>query len=288
MKFDFWSFHAYLGWTDASDPSRYPPTSLSTVPPPNVPFNFGSRLSAFKDILIRRGLGSTPVMCTEYAWQDGDGSASWGFKEPGKSARGSMTDHRSAARTLHAIEIVRTAPYRIEAMFWAQGVGGSLAQPDGQKWGYSYNPLVVYHQGRWHYKASYYAFWMLGKVYRAPLIVSTTVSNPKLGVMPSANGIVIYNKSPQAQAVTLSVNGVAADRKCTMYLVDSKTYKTSQGGLDAVISGPTDPVPPRVAGVSNVGQALKALRTLGPEAVVCILFEKPIAFDITTYKYRPR
>ena len=267
MKFDFWSFHAYLGWTDASDPSRYPTSD---------PFNFGSRLVAFKEILKRRGLGTATLICSEYAWQDGDGSASWGFKEPGKSARGSMTDHRSAARTLHAIEIVRAAPYPVQLTYWAQGVGGTLAAPDGQKWGYAYNPLVVYHENRWRYKASYYAFWMVGKVYGSRLIRETTNKNPKLGVVPSANGIIIFNKSPQAQAVSLSVNGVSASRKCTMYLVDSKTFRTSKGGLDAVVTGPTDPTPPRVVGVTTVGQALKSLRTLGPEATVCIVFDKQI------------
>lgn len=267
MKFDFWSFHAYLGWTDGSDPSTYPPAP--------GPYNFGSRVSAFKDILKRRGLGLTPVMCTEYAWQDGDGSASWGFKEPGKSARGSMTDHRSAARTLHAIEIVRFAPYDVAFTFWAQGVGGSVAQPDGQKWGYSYNPLVVYHEGQWRYKASYYAFWMIGKFYESHEIRYTN-TNPKLGVVTSANGIIVFNKSPQTQSLTVSLKGIAADRKCTMYLVNAKTYKTSRGGLDAVISGPTDPTPPRVGGVTNVGAALKALKTLGPEATACILFSSPI------------
>ena len=268
MKFDFWSFHAYLGWTDASDPSAYPPAP--------GPYNFGSRLSAFKDVLKRRGLGTATVMCTEYAWQDGDGSASWGFGDPAKSARGSMTDHRSAARTVHAIEIVRAAPYPVHLAFWAQGVGGTQAAPEGQKWGYAYNPLVVFHEGRWRYKASYYAFWMIGRVYGARLVRSTSIKNPKIGVVPTANGILLFNKSPQAQPVTLSVNGVSANRKCTMYLVDSKTFKTSQGGLDAVVSGPTDPVPPRVEGVTTLGQALKHLRILGPEATVCILFDKPI------------
>jgi hypothetical protein len=267
MKFDFWSFHAYLGWTDASDPSAYPPAP--------GPYNFESRLVAFKDILKRRGLGTAAVMCTEYAWQDGDGSASWGFKEPQKSARGSMTDHRSAARTVHAIEIVRAAPYPVNLAFWAQGVGGTQAAPEGQKWGYAYNPLVVFHEGRWRYKASYYAFWMIGRVYGSRLIRSS-IKNSKIGVVSTANGILLFNKSPQAQAVTLSVNGVSANRKCTMYLVDSKTFKTSQGGLDAVVSGPTDPVPPRVADVTTLGQALKHLRILGPEATACILFDKPI------------
>ena len=268
MKFDFWSFHSYLGWTDRSDPSSYPPAE--------VHYNFGSQVKLFKETLNRRGLGTTTVICSEYAWQDGDGAASWGFKEPGKSARGSMTDHRSAARTLQAIEIVRNAPYPVALAFWAQGVGGTLAAPDGQKWGYAYNPLVIYHENRWRYKASYYAFWMVCKVYGSRLIRETKNKNPKLGVVPSANGIIIFNKSPQAQAVTLSVNGVSASRKCTMYLVDSKTFRTSKGGLDAVVSGPTNPTPPRVVGVTTVGQALKSLRTLGPEAVACIVFEKQI------------
>ena len=274
MKFDFWSFHMYLGWTDGTDPSTYPPNQ--GAPPVKSEYNFDSQLTAFKDILKRRGLGYSPVMCTEYAWQDGDGSASWGFKEPGKSARGSMTDHRSAARTLHALELVRTAMYDVYATFWAQGVGGTVAAPPGEKWGYAYNPLVIYHQGKWRYKASYYAFWMIGKVYGSAMVWNPDVKNRKLGVVPSENGIIIFNKSPQAQPLTVSLKGVAAGRECILFLVDSKTFRTSQGGLDAVVSGPADPLPPRVAGVTTVGQALKNLRVLGPEATACILFESPI------------
>jgi hypothetical protein len=261
MRFDFWSFHAYLGWTDATDTSQYPPAP--------GPYNFASRAAKFRAALQRKGLGGATVVCTEYAWQDGDGATSWGFKDAKKSARRSMTDHRSAARALHAIDIVRATP-GVDRAYWAQGVGTAFGPPD-QKYAYAYNPLVVYHNGAYRYKAGYYAFWMYGKLAGARG-VAAVASNPKLGVLATKRGVIVYNKSPAAQPVSLAVAGAPGDTPCELYVVDAQTYKLSAGGLDAVVSGPTRPVPPRVAGVATLAQAQARLASLGPEAVACLLF----------------
>jgi hypothetical protein len=256
MSFAFWSFHLYLGWTDATDPSAAPNAFLG-------------RATAFRNILRKRGI-TAGIVCTEYAWQDGDGEASWGFKEQARSARGSMTDHRSCARTLAAMDIVRGAGALAERAYWAQGVGSTLAAPAGKKWGYAYNCLVIWHhlEKRYRYKASYYAFWMYAKL-AAGEGVAVQSKNKKLGVLATKKGVLVYNKSPAPQAV--SVSGLRGDAKCVLHLVDAKTFKLSAGGLDAVVSGPTSPTPPAVPGVATVAQALAALKTLGPEATACIL-----------------
>jgi hypothetical protein len=76
-----------------------------------------------------------------------------------------------------------------------------------------------------------------------------------------------------------------------MYRVDDSTYKVSVplSSIDAVVSGPTSPAPPRQAGVATVTQALAWLEghQLGGEASVMLdiaAFAPPLSNGDTTSK----
>ena len=185
-----------------------------------------------------------------------------------------MVGHASCARTLHAIDIVVRDPTIVRA-YWAQGVG-SKADDGKYRHIYAYDPFVVYDQDRkqYRYKASYYAFWMYGRMAGTRLDVAQT--DPKLGVWACRDGkatrVVMWNKAPQPRAATLAIAGVPDAAKCTMYRVDPATFKLEAGGLEAVISGPQSKLPFADPAIKTVAQAAAWLRAnqLGGEAAVML------------------
>lgn len=180
----------------------------------------------------------------------------------------------------------------IARAYWAQGVG-NVATPDqgaeaGLQYLYSYDPAVIYNQykGTWNYKASYYAFWMYGKMGGTRLEVE--LPDPALGVWASKEvtkgpsgtlqqtlWVLIWNRDVAPRRAALALPGVSQGSKCALYRVDESTFKLSSEGLEAVISGPTSATPPLDESVRTAADALALLQNepLQGEAAVFLQIE---------------
>eukprot|EP00887_Chlorella_sp_A99_P006154 scaffold22.g6154.t1 len=264
-------FHTYLGWNDAYD--------ISTYPSMGPAYELRAILGRLQTMLAAHGIVA-PIVLSEYAWWDGDMEASAGFGAPSKSARDSIVGYRNAARTLEAIDIVVAEP-AIARAYWAQGVGSFYVDPNGMpKWPYiyTYNPSVVYvaETDSYHYKSSYYAFWMYGRLTGVSAAVG--VADPLVGVwsgVTPADGVlrvVLWNRSPAGRTVALALPSVPVTAPARLYRVDADTFQLSCAGADAPICGPTSPAPPLEASVATAADALAFLRDrgLGGEAAAML------------------
>lgn len=266
MTFDFFSFHSYLGLTDADDVSAYPAKGEL--------FDVGARNELFRAVLASAGLAGVPTLVSEYAWYDGDLLAAAGFGDPALSARDAIVGYRNCMRTLFSIDLIVAQTDLLRA-YWAQGVG-TVADDGVHPYIYAYDPFVVFDPARWQwrYKASYYAFWMYARMAGERLAVA--VADPKLGVWAARNGshvrVVAWNASPQPRDASLELPFVDLDSRCAMFAVDASTFALDATGDAAVINGPQALEPPRDAAVRTLADATAALARapLAPEAVVML------------------